>query len=236
MKKLVSVIAPTYNEAKNVPVLARRIHNAMTKAGMPYELVIVDDDSPDGTYRIAKSLSKKYNVRAFLRKKERGLSSAMLYGFKKARGNVVGWIDADLQHKPELIPKLVKAITEEGYLMAIGSRLAKGGGVEGWEWYRRIVSWGARVLIWPLTSVKDTMSGFFFINPEIIKGIKLNTIGYKLGLEIMVKGKHDGRIKEVPYVFLHRSVGESKMGLKTYVDYVWHVLTLYAYKTKQLFV
>lgn len=236
MGMLVSVITPTYKEAKNIPVLARRIHNAMTKAGMAYELIVVDDNSPDSTYEIAKELGNKYNVLAFLRTKERGLSSAMYYGFTKAKGEVVGWIDADLQHRPELIPDLVKAIRDEGYFMAIGSRLTKGGGVEGWEWYRRIVSWGARMLILPLTRVKDTMSGFFFIRPEVIQGVKLNLIGYKLGLEIMVKGKHQGKIKEVPYVFLHRSVGESKMNWKTYLDYVHHILKLYAYKIHQLFI
>jgi dolichol-phosphate mannosyltransferase len=236
MGLLVSVIAPTYNESKNIPVLVRRIDRAMHKNRMNYEIIVVDDNSPDNTYGIAKNLAKKYPVRAFLRTKERGLSSAMYYGYKKARGNIVGWIDADLQHKPELIPDLVKAIRDEGYLMAIGSRLTKGGGVEGWSAYRRLVSLVGRILALPLTRVKDTQSGFFFIKPEVIEGVKLRTIGYKLGLEVMVKGKHEKKIKEVPYVFLHRSVGKSKMNVKTYVDYVKHVITLYAYKVRQLFV
>ncbi len=125
MGNLVSIVIPTYNEAKNVPVLVRRIDSAMRKAKMAYECIVVDDNSPDKTYDIAKKLSKKYNVRTFLRTKERGLSSAMLYGYKKSKGGIVGWIDADLQHKPELIPDLVRAITDEGYLMSVGSRLTK---------------------------------------------------------------------------------------------------------------
>ncbi|MEM4239793.1 MAG: polyprenol monophosphomannose synthase [Candidatus Woesearchaeota archaeon] len=235
MGMLVSIVIPTYKEAKNVPILIRRIDSAMHKAKMPYECIVVDDNSPDGTYEIAQSLSKKYNVKAFLRTKERGLSSAMLYGYNQSKGNIVGWIDADLQHKPELIPDLVRAIRDEGYLMSVGSRLIEGGGVKGWALHRRLVSWGARLLAVPLTSVKDTMSGFFFIRREVIEGVKLRTIGYKLGLEIMVKGKHQGKIKEIPYIFLHRSLGQSKMTWKTNVAYLKHIAFLYGYKIKALF-
>ncbi len=236
MGSLVSIVIPTYKEAKNVPILVRRIDAAMRKAKMPYECIVVDDNSPDGTYEIAKKLSKKYHVRAFLRTKERGLSSAMLYGYNKSKGDIIGWIDADLQHKPELIPDLVRAIRDEGYLMSVGSRLTKGGGVQGWAVHRRIISWGARLLVVPLTSVRDTMSGFFFIKREVIEGVKLRTIGYKLGLEIMVKGKHNGKIKEIPYIFLHRSLGQSKMTWKTNADYLKHVIFLYGYKIRQLFI
>ncbi len=235
MGNLVSIVIPTYKEAKNVPILVRRIDAAMHKAKMAYECIVVDDNSPDGTYEIAKGLAKKYNVRAFLRTKERGLSSAMLYGYKKSKGSIVGWIDADLQHKPELIPELVKAITDEGYLMSVGSRLTQGGGVKGWALHRRLISWTARLIAVPLTSVKDTMSGFFFIRREVIEGVKLRTIGYKLGLEIMVKGKHQRKIKEVPYVFLHRSMGQSKMTWKTNIEYLKHVAFLYGYKIRALF-
>jgi dolichol-phosphate mannosyltransferase len=101
--------------------------------------------------------------------------------------------------------------------------------------HRKCISLGARLLVLPLTDVKDTMSGFFFIKREVIEGLKLNTVGYKLGLEIMVKGKHDGKIKEVPYVFLHRLGGSSKLNWNVHFAYVWHILLLYWYKTKHFF-
>jgi dolichol-phosphate mannosyltransferase len=235
MAKLVSVVIPTYNESKNLPLLIPRIANAMQKAKMPYECIVVDDNSPDRTYSIAKKLAKKYNVRTFLRPNERGLSSAMLYGFNQAKGDIVGWIDADLQHSPELIPDLVRAITDEGYLAAVGSRLVRGGGVKGWALHRRFASWIARLMAVPLTPVKDTMSGFMFIRPEVIKGVKLRTIGYKLCLEVMVRGKHNNRIKEVPYVFIHRALNKSKMTWKTNADYLRQIAFLYAYKISRAF-
>ncbi|MEM4254082.1 MAG: polyprenol monophosphomannose synthase [Candidatus Woesearchaeota archaeon] len=235
MAKLVSIVIPTYNESRNLPLLIPRIDKAMQKARMHYECIVVDDNSSDGTYEIAKKLSKKYNVRVFLRTNERGLSSAMLHGFNHSKGDVVGWIDADLQHSPELIPDLVRAITDDGYLVAVGSRLVKGGGVKGWALHRRFISWVARLLAKPLTNVRDTMSGFLFIKPEVLKGVKVRTIGYKLGLEVMVRGKHNNKIKEVPYVFVHRAFDKSKMTWKTNLDYLRQIAFLYAYKIRKIF-
>lgn len=225
----VSIIVPTYNEAKNLPEFIKTIDTVMQKAKLPYECVVVDDDSPDGTYQIATDLSNKFNVRAFLRK-ERGLSSAMLFGLQQAHGQIIGCIDADFQHNPEIIPELVRAIEKEEYLMSIGSRLVPGGGIRDWSLHRRLVSWGARAMVRPLTFVKDTMSGFFFIKPEVIQNVQLKTIGYKLCLEIIVKGKHNRRIKEVPYVFTHRKLGSSKMNFSTHLQYLRHIILLYLYK------
>lgn len=230
----VSIIIPTYNEASCLPELLRRIDDAMKRAGLSYECVVVDDDSPDGTFRAAEALAALYPLRVHRRTEERCLSSAMLYGLKRARGTVIGCIDSDLQHPPELIPLLVSSITEEGCRMAIGSRLVEGGKVEDWAWYRRLVSWCGRILALPLTRVKDTMSGFFFISPEVIDGVSLNTIGYKLGLEIIVKGNHGKNIKEVPYTFQHRHLGASKMSWKTHNAYLWQLMLLYAYKIRGL--
>lgn len=230
MENLTSVIVPTYNEAHNLPTLVQRIDRAMRQERLNYECIVVDDNSPDGTYRTARELAADFPVRAYLRTKERGLSSAMLYGFQQASGEVVGWIDADLQHPPEIIPRLVATIVKDGYAMAVASRIVSGGRVKDWPWHRQFTSLCGRILVLPLTQVRDTMSGFFFIRPQIIEGLELIAIGYKLGLEIMVKGKHRGRIKEIPYTFCHRSVGESKMTWRTHVAYLYQVLLLYGYK------
>jgi dolichol-phosphate mannosyltransferase len=223
---MISIIVPTFNESKNLPLLVERIAKALGKER--YELIVVDDNSPDGTFGIAEALARKYPVRAILRKTERGLSSAVLRGFNEAKGEIIGVIDADLQHPPEKIPKLIAEI-RRGTDIAIGSRLVKGGGVELWPWYRKTVSLGARLIALPLTKVRDTMSGFFFMRREVIRGIRLNPIGYKILLEVLVKGRYK-RVKEVPYIFMNRSLGTSKLSTRVYMHYLQHLARLYGHK------
>ena len=230
MNAYISIIIPTYNEANNIPSLLKRIEKAMANLPYSYQCILIDDNSPDSTYEIAKNLSKQYPLIPYLRKKKHGLSSAMYDGIKLATGRIIGWIDADLQHPPELIPDLVRAIEQDGYQMSIASRLVKGGRVEKWPWYRRFISWGGRMLVWPLTPVKDTMSGFFFLRQRVIEGIVFRPIGYKFGLEIIIKGNHQGKIKEIPYIFAHREKGGSKMTWKTHFAYIYQVFLLYLYK------
>jgi dolichol-phosphate mannosyltransferase len=223
---MISVIVPTFNESNNISSLVERISQSLKKE--IYEIIVVDDNSPDGTYKIAVSLKKKYPVKAILRKDEKGLSSAVLRGFGEAKGDIWGVIDADLQHPPEKIPELIAEI-RNGSDIVVGSRLVKGGGVELWPWYRRVVSFGARIIAIPLTDVRDTMSGFFFLKKEVIQGVILNPIGYKILLEILVKGRYK-RVKEVPYMFMNRSFGQSKLSSKVYAHYLMHVARLYKHK------
>jgi len=223
---MISVVVPTFNEGKNIPILVERIAKALKKER--YEIIVVDDNSPDGTYRIALSLKKKYPVKAILRKIEKGLSSAVLRGFEEAKGEILGVIDADLQHPPEKIPELIAEV-RRGAELVIGSRLVKGGGVELWPWYRKAVSLGARVIALPLTRVKDTMSGFFFMKRKVIEGVRLNPIGYKILLEILVKGRYK-IVREIPYIFMNRSFGTSKLSTRVYIHYLRHLARLYRYK------
>jgi dolichol-phosphate mannosyltransferase len=223
---MISIIVPTFNESKNLPLLVKRIAKALGKER--YEIIVVDDNSPDGTFGIARALGKKYPLRAILRKTEKGLSSAVMRGFKEAKGEIIGVIDADLQHPPEKIPELIAEV-RKGYDLVIGSRLVKGGGVELWPWYRKAVSLGARLIALPLTGVRDTMSGFFFMRREVIKGVRLNPIGYKILLEVLVKGRYK-RVKEVPFIFMNRSLGASKLNAKVYIHYLRHLGRLYNYK------
>jgi len=123
---MISVIIPTYNEAKNIVPLIKAISQALHT--YDFEIVVVDDDSPDGTADLARSTQKSYPVRVIHRKKDKGLSSAILRGFHEAKGDIVGVIDADFQHPPEILPKLIDAIQKDGYELAVGSRLVKGGG------------------------------------------------------------------------------------------------------------
>jgi dolichol-phosphate mannosyltransferase len=219
-----SVVVPTYNEGENLVELVERIFRAAD-----VEVIVVDDASPDGTGQAAEELAAQYNIRVIHRDGKLGLASAMLAGFRKASGEVFGVIDADLSHPPELIPKLIEPIEAGEAEIAFASRYVTGGGQENWSVFRRMTSKAATLLARPLTPVRDPMSGYFFLRRQVIAGVELDTIGFKLGLEILVKGKYK-RAVEVPYVFQDRVGGQSKLNTFEYVNYIRHLIKLYAYK------
>ncbi|MDK2915437.1 MAG: dolichol-phosphate mannosyltransferase [Thermococcaceae archaeon] len=222
----VSVIIPTYNERENLEELFDRIKRALE--GYDYEIIVVDDDSPDKTWELAQTLSEKYPVKVIRRIEEKGLSSAVIRGFREATGDVFVVMDADLQHPPEKIPELLKAI-ENGADVAIASRYVPGGKVENWYWYRKLISRGAimvgRLALPRIRGVKDPVSGFFALRREVVEGVELNPVGFKILLEILVKGKYS-RVEEVPFTFGLRKAGESKLGGKTILSYIKHVYRL----------
>lgn len=241
-KELISIIIPTYNESKNIPLLAERIYNVLNgknkdkknKNKYKYELIIADDNSPDKTWQIAENLPKKYNIGVLRRMKDKGLSNAVIDGFKFAKGDILGVMDADLQHPPEVLPDLIEPILKDDYEMIVGSRLVEGGGIENWTAFRKFVSTGARSIAVPLTRIKDTMTGLFFLKRSVIENVKIEPKGYKICLEIIVKGDYC-KIKEVPFVFTKRVEGESKLTSKVYMQYLQHVFNLYGYKIKKMF-
>ena len=222
---MLSIIVPTYNEAENIEPLAERI--AETLADLEYEIIVVDDDSPDRTWERATDLDKHLKVKVVRRTKERGLASAVVEGFSQAQGSLFAVIDADLSHPPELLPQLIEASSE--HQLVIGSRLINGGGVELWPWYRRLLSWCGIQLARPLTNVRDIMSGYFLLYPEILASVKLEPRGYKILLEILVKAKYSSLI-EIPYVFKCREIGTSKMTLETHLSYLRQLVHLYNVK------
>ena len=194
------------------------------------ELIIVDDNSPDGTAAIARDLGKKYPVRLLARPAKLGLSSAVLDGFKWARGDILGVMDADLSHDINKIPRMLAALEE--YDIVFGSRYIHGGGTNGWSAKRKIISRGATLLARPFTNVRDPMSGFFFLKRSVIDGVDLNPTGYKIGLEILAKGKHES-VKEVPYLFQDRQNGRSKMNRREFLNYIMHLGRLYRHKMRR---
>lgn len=224
---MLSIIIPTLNESKNIKILARRIKKAMNNHKIDYELIVVDDNSSDKTFEVAKKLEKKYNIKAFKRIKDKGLSSAVVFGFSKARGDIICVIDADLSHPPELIPRMLKEIKKNDIVVA--SRLIKGGKVEDWPMHRKLMSKFATSLANPLSSVNDKMSGFFMIKKKVIKNIHFVPRGYKILLEILVKGNYEN-VKEIPYTFKNRKVGTSKLTIKTNLEYLVQLLHLYRVK------
>ncbi len=228
-KATVSIIIPTYNERGNLEKIVPEIFSSCRKLAAKVEVVVVDDNSPDGTGRIAEQLGKKYPVKVIHRKGKKGLASAVIQGFSESKSGILGVMDADLSHPPQTLPKMIKPLLKNEAELVIGSRYIKGGGVEVWPIHRRLTSKIATLMAWPLTSVNDPMSGLFFFKRETLEGVKLNAKGYKIGLEVIVKGKY-ARVMEVPYMFRNRFVGKSKLTITEYIHYVRNLVVLAAYK------
>src|SRR6266446_10190818 len=179
---VISVIVPTYNEAESLPPLIERLGAVMS--GHTWELVVVDDGSPDGTAEVANRLSARHPVWVVRRAGKAGLASAVIAGFKESRGDILVVMDADLSHPPETVPALVKAI-DEGADLAVGSRYVSGGAVKDWPLRRRVVSRVACLIGNVLVPVRDATSGFFAIRRSVVAGAKLNPSGFKIGSEVM---------------------------------------------------
>ncbi|MGZ6126019.1 MAG: glycosyltransferase [Myxococcales bacterium] len=222
---------PTYNEAKNLAELVDRLTAILdARLAGAYEIIVVDDDSPDETWSLALRLSERYPaLRVMRRRGEKGLSTAVIRGWQAARGEVLAVIDADLQHPPEVVDKLWDEI-EKGNDLAVGSRHVEGGGVSDWNAPRRALSRGAQLLgLCALPSVvgrvTDPMSGCFMVRRAAIAGVTLSPLGYKILIEVLGRGRI-GQIGEVGYVFRERTAGESKVTTKVYFEYLRHLLRL----------
>jgi dolichol-phosphate mannosyltransferase len=179
---------------------------------------VVDDGSPDGTADIADRLGATHPIRVVRRAGKAGLASAVVAGFAAAKGDVLLVMDADLSHPPEVVPKVLDAI-DAGADLAVGSRYVTGGGVEDWPLKRQVVSRVACLMGNVLVPVRDSTSGFFAIRRAVIEGVKLNPIGFKIGFEVMARGRYK-RAVEVPYVFRDRELGKSKFGQRQIMQYV----------------
>lgn len=221
---MISIIIPTYNEKGNLEPLIRRISGALN--GRESEIIIVDDNSPDRTWELAQELAARDSgpmIRVIKRINERGLSSAIIRGFGSADGEIVGVMDADLSHPPEVIPKAISKM--ENSDMVIASRFIQEGTC-GLSLPRRMVSSAAALMARPLTRASDPMSGFFFVRRDFIRGIRIRPRGFKALLGILSSPKPK-RISEVPYSSLPRMSGRSKMSLKIMLDYVFQLACLY---------
>ncbi len=224
--KYLSLIIPTYNERENIVPLVQRVHRALS--GYDYEILFVDDDSRDGTAEAAASLSPEYPVRVMVRKGKKGLASAVIDGLKEVSGELVGVMDADLQHPPEVLPELLREL-RNGADMAIASRYVRGGSCEEWGLLRKIISRGAifigHLLLPSTRQVSDLMSGFFMFKRQVADGADLKPFGYKILLELLHQGRHR-KVAEVPFRFEPRQAGQSKLGLSQQIDYLKHIFDL----------
>ncbi|MBI1320865.1 MAG: glycosyltransferase [Candidatus Hydrogenedens sp.] len=225
----VSVIVPTYREAENLPALIERIGAVRAASGLDIEVLIMDDDSRDGTVEVVAGLALDW-VRLCVRTRDRGLSAAVMDGFKAASHDVLLVMDADLSHPPEKIPEMLQAL-EAGADFVIGSRYAPGGSTaEDWGLFRWVNSKVATLLARPFTTVRDPMSGFFAFRRQALEmAAPLNPVGYKIGLEVIVKCGF-AKTAEVPIHFSDRFKGESKLNLKEQLRYLQHLRRLAVFK------
>jgi dolichol-phosphate mannosyltransferase len=233
--KSLSVIVPTYNESKNIVGILDSLRKHLP-FGTDTEIIVVDDNSPDGTGNIVEEYaknSKKENaqsVQIIHRKTERGLSSAILTGIKYAKGDAVVVMDSDFSHPPQTIPKMIEELQKSECDIVVASRYVNGGSVKGWPFKRKMISKGAtKIARHGLgIEIKDPMSGFFAFKRSIINNIKFDAIGYKILLEILVKAR-GVKVKEIPYEFINRKEGASKLDTSVAIDYVKSLWKLYRY-------
>ena len=227
---MISVVIPTYREADAIQPALRRAAAALASTGEAFELIVVDDFGGDDTADRAEALAGELPVRVLRRSGRQGLATAVVEGWRAARGDVWGVMDADLQHPPEVLADLVKALGRPGVDLVIASRYIAGGRSHKWPWRRRVISWltthlAASALPWTLGAIHDPMSGMFLVQAEVLRGIELRPLGYKILLEVLARGRWRAFL-EVPYRFRPRTQGESKLGTRQSIEYVLHLARL----------
>jgi dolichol-phosphate mannosyltransferase len=223
-----ALVVPTLNEAGNIDQLLTSITDALSDSPNEYEVIVVDDGSTDGTVELVREWSKQDGrIQVFSRVGERGLAGAVLYGWSQSGANLLGVIDGDLQHPPELLPELLSEAQKADIVIA--SRYARSHGTKGWNPLRAAVSRLSTLVAAPLLNnkkknlrVTDPMSGFFVIHRRCIEGLAFQTTGFKLLLEILVRGRIQSA-REVPYHFGLRHAGQSKAGAAVAFHYL-HLL------------
>jgi dolichol-phosphate mannosyltransferase len=220
-----ALIIPTLNEAENIDAILEAVTNSLASTNYAYETVVVDDGSTDGTVEnVREWIQRDSRVRMLSRDGQRGLAGAVLHGWSQTRANLLGVIDADLQHPPELLPKLLRASEEAD--IAIASRYAAENGTRGWNPIRAAVSRLSTLAAVPLIQeslqITDPMSGFFIVHRRCIDGIAFQPSGFKLLLEVLVRGRIE-KAREVPYRFGLRRAGRSKAGAAVAFHYL-HLL------------
>jgi len=229
-----SILLPTYNERRNLPIITWLLNRTFTENNIDWELIIVDDGSPDGTQEIAKQLQKAYGPRIQLRARagKLGLGTAYVHGLQFASGNYVVIMDADFSHHPKFLPQMIAKQKEADYDIVTGTRYAGNGGVYGWDLKRKFVSRGANLFADTVLrpGVSDLTGSFRLYKKEVLQKVITSTEskGYTFQMEMMVRAKAMGcTVAEVPISFVDRVYGESKLGGDEIVEYAKGVLTLW---------
>ena len=232
---LYSVILPTYNERDNLPIIYYLLDKTFAGAKLQYEVVIVDDSSPDNTLEVAEAIQKSYgkdHVTIVSRKGKLGLGTAYIAGLKAAKGERVILMDADLSHHPKFIPQMVEIMDKEMVDIVTGTRYRRGGGVYGWDLKRKVTSRGANFLADFLLNpgVSDLTGSFRLYERQVLEQIlpQVQCKGYAFQMEIILRSKKAGfTVSEVPITFVDRIYGESKLGAKEIVMYAQGLVQLF---------
>ena len=224
------MIVPTYNERDGLAELVHAIFSAWDSTADPalgpIEVIVVDDDSPDGTGVLADALARNGRMRVIHRAGRLGLATAVLDGAAAADGEIIAIMDADLSHPPPLLVELYQTLQRTGADVCIASRYVPGGGTADWSRWRWLLSRLACWLARPLTPIRDATSGFLAARRERVQGMSIGTRGFKIGLELIVRTA-PCVVREVPYVFVGRTAGQSKMGPREGGRYLRQIATLY---------
>lgn len=214
-----AIVVPTYNERDRLSDLVKEVFAAYAAEGVDGELVIVDDNSPDGTGALADELAARHRITVVHRAGKLGLGTAVIAGFAAVNAPIVGVIDADLSHPPALVPRMLAVMQSGSADFVIGSRYIPGGGTRNWGLGRLLMSRFACVMARGVTPIRDATSGFFLVRRDLARDVRIASGGFKICLELLVRGRPSS-VVEVPYVFAGRTAGESKMNLKEALGYL----------------
>lgn len=226
----VSIVVPTFREAANIPTLVRRVSAALSHWPAEWELILVDDDSNDGSEAIVAEWGRRLPVRMVTRRgATRDLSLSVLEGMRLARFDRLVVMDADLSHPPEQIIDLLAAFDADCD-MVIGSRYVPEARMDpAWSRARALLSRAGTLVACPLADCRDPLSGFFATDRRVLPDLdKLHPLGYKIALELMARGRL--RVREVPIRFADRGRGKSKLNWRTQFNFLRHLCRLYAYR------
>lgn len=232
MIKKISLVIPTYNEAKNIPSLIEEIFDIVDKSKIDLEFIIVDDNSPDGTGEIAEKMANKYPIKVIHRSGKLGLGAAVIEGFNLSQREYVGVMDGDMSHDPVILNQMFAALSDNDIVM--GSRFGDGHKIEGWKLHRKIISNLGVFMTRFLTGADDPLSGYFFMRKDVISGLKLKTTGYKILFEILVKGNYK-KVKEFHYSFRMRKYSTSKLNTKELILFLGQIMSYSFYKFIRFF-
>jgi dolichol-phosphate mannosyltransferase len=227
-----AIVVPTYNERDRLKDLVEKLFASFVAGGIDGEIIIVDDNSPDGTGTLADELATRYRVTVLHRVGKMGLGTAVIEGFAAASAPIVGVIDADLSHPPDLLPRMLAAMQSTSADVVIGSRYIPGGGTRGWGLGRLLMSRFACLLARTVTPIRDATSGFFLMRRTLARDVRISAGGFKICLELLVRGR-TASVIEVPYVFVGRTAGESKMNLKEALGYLKQLVELRQFLSQQ---
>lgn len=231
-----SVLLPTYNERENLPIIVYLLIREFKKNNLEYEIIIIDDNSPDGTIVVAKQLQKVYGEDKILlrpRAGKLGLGTAYIHGLKSASGEFVIILDADMSHHPKFIQQFIDVQGKTDCDIVTGTRYRKGGGVYGWDFTRKLISCTANYLtqIMLFPGCSDVTGSFRLYKKEVLQDLVSCCIskGYVFQMEMMVRAKQNSySVQEVPITFVDRVYGESKISSKEIIGFWMGMLKLFA--------